>query len=139
MSLLAHFETATVVRCFKVALFWSQQSLADSTTQRANGFFFSFNLAKLRGYFYLIYYFIYYFTYLYKPAGLKTPKASPQHWLGVHGPYFSKIGFSGFTCPAVVFSYFYVDFFYDTCILNVFLTNKVYCLGLHKLRVGFFG
>ena len=33
---------------------------------------------------------------------------------------------------------FYFDF-YDTCILNVFLTNKVYCLRLHKSPVAFFG
>ena len=48
-SLLAHFETATVVKSR-----YSGVSLADSTTQRANGFFFTFSLAKLRGYFFLL-------------------------------------------------------------------------------------
>ena len=61
------------------------------------------------------------------PAGLKNPRGSTiacTAWLarGTSRPHFSKIVFSGFTWPAVVFSYFY---FYDTCILNVFLTNKV--------------
>ena len=40
----------------------------------------------------------------------------------------------------MVFSYF-ILIFYDTRILNVFLTNKVYCPRLHKspVAVGFFG
>ena len=40
---------------------------------------------------------------------------------------FSKIGFSGLTCSAAVFTHFYFNFYCDTCILNVFLSflNKV--------------
>ena len=54
-----------------------------------------------------------------------------------HSAVFSKIRFSGFTCPAVVNSFFRDD--YTSCILNLLLTNKVYCLGFFKTRVCFFG
>ena len=50
---------------------------------------------------------------------------------------FSKICFSRFTCPALVNSFFRDD--YTSCILNLLLTNKVYCLGFFKTRVCFFG
>ena len=29
----------------------------------------------------------------YVNINLKTPKVAPWHWLGVHGPYFSRSGF----------------------------------------------
>ena len=41
------------------------------------------------------------FTFVFLPyvnVNLKTPKVAPWHWLGVHGPYFSRRGFLGFTC-----------------------------------------
>ena len=43
---------------------------------------------------------------------------------------FSKIRFSGFTCPAMVNSFFRDD--YTSCILNLLLTNKYTVLGFLK-------
>ena len=75
MSLLAHFQTATVVRCLSCAQY-SGVSLADSDNSASKRYSFSFNLAKLRNYFYLLKDKIF-FSYLRKLAGLKTPKAPP--------------------------------------------------------------
>ena len=75
MSLLAHFQTATVVRCLSCAQY-SGVSLADSDNSASKRYFFSFSLAKLRSYFYLLKDKIF-FSYLHKLAGLKTPKAPP--------------------------------------------------------------
>ena len=50
---VVYFETATVVMR-NVKSRYSGGSFADSTTKQANGFFFSFSLVKLRGYFYLL-------------------------------------------------------------------------------------
>ena len=75
MSLLEHFKTATVVRCLSCAQY-SGVSLADSDNSASKRYFFSFSLAKLRSYFYLLKDKIF-FSYLHKLAGLKTPKA-PQ-------------------------------------------------------------
>ena len=75
MSLLAHFQTATVVRCLSCAQY-SGVSLADSDNSSSKRYLFSFSLAKLRSYFYLLKDKIF-FSYLHKLAGLKTPKAPP--------------------------------------------------------------
>ena len=75
MSLLAHFQTGTVVRCLSCAQY-SGVSLADSDNSASKQYFFSFSLAKLRSYFYLLKDKIF-FSYLHKLAGLKTPKAPP--------------------------------------------------------------
>ena len=75
MSLLAHFQTATVVRCLSCAQY-SGVSLADSDNSASKRYFFSFSLAKLRSYFYLLKDKIF-FSNLHKLAGLKTPKAPP--------------------------------------------------------------
>ena len=85
---------------------YSGVSIADSSTQRANRFFFSFSLAKLRSYLCIVFLvFIYY--------KLKNPKGSTIALVaGTRSLFFSKIGFSGFTCPAVVFSHFYFYLFF---------------------------
>ena len=49
----------------------------------------------------------------------EIPKVPP-------GALFSKTSFSRFTCPALVNSFFRDD--YTSCILDLLLTNKLYCL-----------
>ena len=53
----------------------------------------------------------------YVNVNLKTPKVAPWHWLGVHGPYFSRSGFLGFTCPAVAHVSYRFIFIHDSSIL----------------------
>ena len=75
---------------------YSGLSLADSTAQRANGFFFFFYPSKAKRLLLLTYlFYLLYFSYLFKLVGLKTPKASPLHWLRVHGPFFFQNWFFG--------------------------------------------
>ena len=140
MSLLAHFQTATVVRCLSCAQY-SWVSLADSDNSASKRYFFSFSLAKLRSYFYLLKDKIF-FSYLHKLAGLKTPcKGTTIAMVGGTRSRFLQNWqfFSGFTCPAVVFLYFYSYVFMIHVFLTNFLPIKCTVFGLQKPRVCFFG
>ena len=103
---------------------YSGVSIADSSTQRANRFFFSFSLAKLRSSLCIVFLvFIYY--------KLKNPKGSTIALVAGHGPCFFQNWFFGLYvsgCGVLAFLFLFIFlllFVIHDCINNVFLTNKV--------------
>ena len=103
---------------------YSGVSIADSSTQRANRFFFSFSLAKLRSSLCIVFLvFIYY--------KLKNPKGTTIALVAGHGPCFFQNWFFGLYvsgCGVLAFLFLFIFlllFVIHDCINNVFLTNKV--------------
>ena len=138
MSLLAHFQTATVVRCLSCAQY-SGVSLADSDNSASKRYSFSFSLAKLRSYFYLLKDKIFSHIYISLQALKRRRHHHSNGWRHTV-PVSPKLAvFSGFTCPAVVFLYFYSYVFMIHVFLTYFLPIKCTVFGLQKPRVCFFG
>ena len=112
------------------SVFWV--SLADSDNSASKRYFFSFSLAKLRSYFYLLKDKI--FSHIYISLQALRPQRHHhsngwRHTVPVSPKLavFFRVYVSG--CRVLVFLFIC---FYDTCILNVFLTNKVYCVWASK-------
>ena len=116
---------------------YSGFSFADSTTQRANGFFFSFSLAKLRSYFYLLISFTTLLIYVSYQA-LKPQRHHHSTGWGYTVPIFPKLVFRGLRvrlwCSRILFWFFTIHVF-----LMYFLPIKCIVLGfINRLLVFFF-
>ena len=113
------------------SVFWGQPCRLRQLSQQTV-YFFSFSLAKLRSYFYLLKDKI--FSHIYISLQALRPQRHHhsngwRHTVPVSPKLavFFRVYVSG--CRVLVFLFIC---FYDTCILNVFRTNKVYCVWASK-------
>ena len=116
---------------------YSGFSFADSTTQRANGFFFSFSLAKIRSYFYLLISFTTLLVYISQQV-LKPQRHHHSNGWGYTVPIFPKLVFRGLRVRLWCSRIFMLIFFMVHVLLMYFLPIKCTVLGFINRLCWFF-